>query len=215
MSATGQPPPEAQEAASTTETTETAAPAQPEGLDRLYERMDEMASQQRNLLEGFQQLTTPPEEEPDESLYYTDEGDLTEDGARAVIADLVREQVEGALAPREAARLLSERDDAYEALRDEYPELQDDKIAQPILREAIAWAQSVDPRIIERPEFVDVIERAYKASRWDAHREREAAEQPRPVVLESGQGAARAQRPNEPDWGARIVAAAEKLRPTI
>jgi hypothetical protein len=187
---------------------------QPDGLDRLHERMEAMSRQQAQLLEGFQQLTQPPEEEPDESMYYTDEGDLTEDGARAVIADLVREQVESQLGPREAARMVEMRDDAYEALRDEYPELQDDKTSERVLAKAVRWAQTVHPEIIDRPEFVDVIEAFYKADKYEEVQQAHAAEQPRPVVLESGSGA-RQQTRNEPDWGDRIVKAAERLRPQI
>jgi hypothetical protein len=176
--------------------------------------MDRMAQQQAALVEGMTQLTAPPEEEEDDSLYYTDEGELTEDGARAVIADLVREQIQSEMAPREAARLVAERDDAYEALRDEFPELQDQAVSERVLARAIRWAQGFDPQIIDRPEFVDVIEAFYKADKFEEISAAQAAEQPRPVVLESGQGA-RQQTSQGPDWSDRIVKAAERLRPQI
>lgn len=189
-----------------------AAPAQSDGLDRVYSRMEEMAAQQQALIESFQQFAEPPEEEAD---LYDDEGGLTEEGAQALIADLVAKQVESHLAPREAARLVEQRDDAFEALRAEYPELQDDAVSREVLGEAIRWANSVDPQIVERPEFVDVIESFYKARKFEEYREREQAEQPRPIVLESAAGGGRQQRPNEPDWQKRVIAAAEKDGPRI
>jgi hypothetical protein len=217
MSATGQEPapdapaPSAPEAPASE--APTTAPAQPDGLDRVYSRMEEMASQQQALIESFQQFAAPPEEEPE---LYDDEGELTEEGAEALIADLVAKQVETHLAPREAARLVEQRDDAFEALRAEYPELQDDKISREVLAEAIGWANRVDPKIVDRPEFVDVIESFYKARKFEELREREQAEQPRPVILESAAGGGRQQRSsNEPDWQKRVIAAAEKDGPRI
>lgn len=193
---------------------ETTTTSQPDGLDRIYSRMDEMASTQKQLAETVTALMAPPEEEEDESLYYTDEGDLTEEGARAVLADMVRSEIETAMAPREKARMVGQRDEAYESLLEQYPELQDSTVSERVLGAAVRWAQNANPDIIERPEFVDVVEAFYKAEKYEALAAQQAAEQPRPVVLESGQGA-RQQRPNEPDWGDRIVKAAEALRPQI
>lgn len=194
----------------------TATTGQPDGLDRIYSRMDEMAQTQRQMVESVSALLAPEEEEEeiDESLFYTDEGDLTEEGARAVLADMVKEQIDAAMAPREKARLVSQRDQAYEGLLEQYTELQDPKVSERVLASAVQWAQRINPEIIDRPEFVDVIEAFYKAEKYEALAAQQAAEQPRPVVLESGQGA-RQQRPNEPDWGDRIVKAAERLRPQI
>lgn len=193
---------------------ETTQAQTPEGLDRLYERMDQMARTQQQLVESMTAYAQP-EEEYEEPVYYDDEGELTEEGARAVLGDLVREQIETAMAPREQARRIAERDDAFEALRDEYPELQDDKVSEQVLAQAVRWAQGINPDIIERPEFVDVIEAFYKASKFETLAAQQQAEQPRSVVLESGQGAGRPQTGKQEDWGARIVAAAERLRPQI
>lgn len=220
MSATGQEPapqdapaPSAPEA-SASEAPAPAAPAQPDGLDRVFSRMEEMAQQQAALVESFQQFAAPPEEE--EPDLYDDEGGLTEEGAQALIADLVAQQVETHLAPREAARLVEQRDDAFEALRAEYPELQDEGISREVLAEAIGWANRLDPKIVDRPEFVDVIESFYKARKFEEVREREQAEQPHPVILESAAGGGRQQRSsNEPDWQKRVIAAAEKDGPRI
>jgi hypothetical protein len=173
------------------------------------------ARQQAQIAETLTQFMAPEEEEPDESDFYTDTGDLTEEGARAVIADLVRDGIQQELAPRERARALESRDDAFEALREEYPEMGDEKVAEQAIGAAMRWAQANNPAIIETPGFVDVIEMAYKSSKFEELAKQQAAEQPRSVVLESAQGARQQQSPNEPDWGDRIVKAAAALRPQI
>jgi hypothetical protein len=214
MSATGQgaegsTTPDAPESAPVeAPATETAAPSS-DGLERIFARMDEMSTQQRQIADELTQLRQPPEEEEPEVDFYDEQGGLTEDGARALIADLVREQVEGQLAPREQARMVETRDDAFEALKEEYPDLQDEKVAKPILDRAVRWAMSVDEKLIERPEFVDVIEQFYKAAKFEELRAQQEAEQPRPVVLEGAGGAARTTRgPQEPDWQKRVIDAA-------
>jgi hypothetical protein len=225
MAAQGQPGAETAPDTTTTDAPEGATPetttteSQPGGLDRLYDRMDQMAGQQRQMLESLQRALTP-EEEAEAELgpedYYTETGDLTEDGARALIRDLVNEQVEAQLAPREQARQVEQRDDAYEALKEEYPELKDERIGAQILNRAVEWANAVDPRMIERPEFVDVIEAFYKADRYDERATQEAAELPRPVVLESAQGGRPSVRQSqEPDWQKRVIEAAQRDAPRI
>jgi hypothetical protein len=190
-------------------TTETTAPSS-DGLDRLYARMDEMAAQNRQMADDLTQLRQPPEAEEEEVDYYDEQGGLTEDGARALISDLVREQIDTHMAPREQARMVEQRDDAYEALKDEYPELQDEKTAKPILDRAVKWAIGVDERIIERPEFVDVIESFYKAAKFEELRGQQEEHQPRPVVLEGAGGAGRTTRgPQEPDWQKRVIDAGQ------
>lgn len=211
MSATGQEP----EAPETPEAPSAPAAAPTEGLDRMFARMDEIAQQVTGIgsrVDGITQLVTPVEDEPD---YYEPDGSLSEDGARALIQQMVDERVQEQLAPREAARQVELRDQAFEDLRDEYPELREEATAQRILGAAIRWANSVDPRIVDRPEFVEIIENALKAEKFDTLAAQQAAEQPRSVVLESGQGAARQVASNEPDWADRIVKAAERQRPQI
>lgn len=220
MAATGQPaegtPAAPEPGGGESQQAETAPPA---GLERIYERMDEFAGQQRQLMESVQQALTPQEEEEDEELdpadFYTETGELTEDGARALISDLVNEQVEARLAPREAQALVRERDDAYEALKDEYPGLEDEKVARETLDRAIQWANAHNPKLIERPEFVDVIEWIYRAEHG-AVEQSEEEDQQRPVVLESAQGAGRqTHQPTEVDWEKRVIDAASKDGPRI
>jgi hypothetical protein len=208
----GEPEAAPPEAPATPETaTPEAPPAQPDGLDRIYERMDEMSAQQRQMAQQFTELATPPEEEPE---IYDDTGELTEDGVRAVVDDYVREQVEARLAPREAQALVSERDEEWDALKESTPELADPKYAQEVIADAVAWANAHNPDLIDRPEFVDVIEWVHKVRKYD---ESAAAQTPagRGVVLESAAGAAQPSGLPEEDWGERIVKAAERLRPQI
>jgi hypothetical protein len=201
------------EAPATPETVE-APPAQPDGLDRIYERMEEMSVQQRQMAEQLGQVAevaAPPEEEPE---FYDETGELTEDGVRAVVDDYVREQVDARLAPREAQALVEQRDDEWEGLKESTPELADPKYAQEVIAHAVAWANAHNPDLIDRPEFVDVIEWVHKVRKYD---ESAAAQTPagRGVVLESAAGAAQPSGQPEEDWGDRIVKAAERLRPQI
>lgn len=192
-----------------------ATPAAPgPDFDRLYSRMDEMATQQQQIAAQMAALTEPPEEYEDESLYYDDDGGLTEEGAQAAIRELVNTQVQEALAPREKAALISRRDEDYEDLKDRYPELADEKVGGQVLAAAIGWAQRHNPDLIDKPEFVDLIEWVYKSD----FRTPEAPEQEqqRRVELESASGAgSRGRAKPETDWGDRIVKAAERLRPQI
>lgn len=209
--AQGEPEAAPPEAPATPETT-TEAPAQPDGLDRIYERMEEMSAQQRQMAEQFSELAAPPEEEAPE--FYDEAGELTEDGVRAVVDDYVREQVEARLAPREAQALETDRNQAWEDLKDDVPELGDVKYAREVIDQAVAWANAHNPDLIDRPEFVDVIEWIHKVRKYD---ESAAAQTPagRGVVLESAAGAAQPSGQPEEDWGDRIVKAAERLRPQI
>lgn len=216
MSATGQgdpaPPPETSSAPSEAAPAAPAAPAP--DFDRLYSRMDQMATQQQEMASHMAALLNP-EEEYEEPDYYDETGEMTEEGAQALIRDLVSSQVQEALAPHEQARQIRQRDSAYEDLKEEFPELADEKVGGPVLQAAIAWARKHNPDLIDKPEFVDLIEWVYKAE----FRTPEApeAEQARRVELESAGGAGgRNQRKTpEVDWGDRIVKAAERLRPQI
>jgi hypothetical protein len=222
MSANGQEPVEPVESESSAPS-ETGGSEQQEQhapetgqFDRIFERMDQMAATQADLVQRFSQLAEPPEEEGPAPEHYDEQGELTEEGARAVIADLVRQQVAEQMAPREHASMISQRDEAYEALKEEHPDLQDEKIAQAVLGKAVSWANAVDPNIVDRPEFVDVIEAFYKAGQYETLREQQETEQPRPVVLGSAHGASRAQaQRKEIDWQQRVIDAAKADQPRI
>lgn len=210
----GTPAPESAPAAAPSEPTTTAAPtapAQPEGLDRIYERMDQLAAQQQEIATQFGTVFAPPEEEME---YYDDDGEMTEEGVRAVVSDYVREQVDAQLAPREAQALIVARDDEWEALKESYPELEDRAVAQGVIAEAVRWAQTHNPDLIDRPEFVDVIEWAYRSHKFDEHAEAQAAAAPQGVVLESASGA-RQDVKGQVDWQKRVMDAAEQSAPRI
>jgi hypothetical protein len=188
-----------------------APPGQPDGLDRIYERMEEMTAQQRQMAEQFAELVAPPEEEPE---LYDDSGELTEEGAWAALQEAVSQQVDQRLAPLQAQALETERNQAWEDLKDDVPELGDAKYAREVIDQAVAWANAHNPDLIDRPEFVDVVEWIHKVRKYD---ESAAAQTPagRGVVLESAAGAAQPSGQPEEDWGDRIVKAAERLRPQI
>jgi hypothetical protein len=132
-----------------------------------------------------------------------------------MIADLVAEQVQQQLAPREQAAAVRERDSAFDDLRETYPGLQDEKVAAQCINQALGWANENAPNLIDSPAFVDLVEQIYVGMKY---RERADAEQPvtpgRGVVLESAGGAAPA-TDKQVDWGDRIVKAAERLRPQL
>jgi hypothetical protein len=82
-------------------------------------------------------------------------------------------------------------------------------------------AEHTNPRLIDSPLFVTLIEAMTKAAIMERHEAGEAlaqAQQP-PVQLESGAGAGgsllRDQGAREIDRGERVVKAAERLRPRI
>ena len=156
------------------------------------------------------------EPEPKQPEFYDETGELTEDGVRAVVNDYVNEQIEARLAPREAQRMIEQRDEEWEALKESVPEFADAKYSQEVIAQAAAWANAHNPGLIERPEFVDVIEWVHKVRKYD---ESAAAQSPaggQGVVLESAQGAAQPTKGSDDvDWSDRIVKAAERLRPQI
>lgn len=213
----GQPP----------EATESQQADPPEWLGPIQERMNElgeqtgrMAEQFSTLYEGQQQQQQQPEQEgeADQDFDYFDaEGELTPEGAQAMIDQRVDDRLNAALSKRDAASALDQREDAFEALRDEIPALQDEKEAARLVRDTADYLkQHGREDVIDTPMFVDMIEDRYYR---EAHHERVQAEreqQPdREIVLESAGGAAQAPAKNEPDWGERIVKAAERLRPRI
>jgi hypothetical protein len=207
----------------TTGVTETPEPAveapqtpsaSPEGLERIYERMDQMSAQQRQLADQLAPLFEEPEPEPE---YYDDGGELTEDGVRAVVSDYVREQIDAQLAPRERQARAAQREDEWDALKESFPDLQDPKVAKPLVDRAMAWAQSHNPELIDGPGIVDVIEWMYAKSKYDTTAAQQtSAGEGRHVVLESAAGAApNGKGPNEVDWQARVIEAAKRSQPLI
>lgn len=193
---------------------ETAPSVPAPDFDRIYERMDQMSAQQQAMADQLGGLFEPLEDEP-EPEYFDDAGQYTEDGVRAVIADYVDERLNAALAPREQAELVERRDDDWEALKASYPDLEDRDTATQAIADAMKWAQAHNPDLIDRPEFVDVIEWVYVAQKYGEHAAAQQQSQPNRVVLESASGAAQDTKGSQIDWGERIQKAAERLRPQI
>ena len=204
------------------ETTETQEA--PDWLAPIQERMDELRDQNLALQQyvgGLYQTDDDDEYEDDDEPYLAEEdmldeeGQITPEAAQALIAGVVGEQLDSRLSERDAIDAIEVRNDAYEDLCEEYPDLSDPDIARPlVLGLAAELEQSGNGYVVDTPQFVDLIERTYKAMQYD---ERAAQEQParRGVVLESGQGAALGDSSQDVDWGDRILKAAERLRPQI
>lgn len=188
------------------EAPEAPAAASPD-LSRLYERMDQMSAQQQALVEQFGDVFTPEEEEPN---YYDDEGELTEDGIRDVIGRYVDERFEAAMAPRERAAAIDNRDDQWEALKAQFPDLDDRDVANAVIGDALRWASTHNPDLIDRPEFVDVIEWVYRSHKYDEYAQAQQAAAPPGVVLESAAGAAQPTQAKGIDWQKRVMDAAEQ-----
>lgn len=175
-------------------------------FDRIYERMDQMSAQQQQLAEQFgQAFASPEEEEPD---YYDETGDLTEDGIRSVVSAFVDERLEAAMAPRERAAAIDSRDNEWEALKAQFPELENRELANAVIGDALAWANNHNPELIDRREFVDVIEWVYRARKYEEFSQAQQAAEPQ-VVLESAAGAARPTKSQGIDWQQRIIDAAQ------
>ena len=201
----------AEGAAPATPDTTPAAPAQPEGFDRIYERMDEFQNQQQQLVDQISEALTPPEEEPD---YYDDGGELTEDGAQRLIDERVNQGVDQRFTEFQRERAIEDRDFDFDELVGRVPELQDPKYSREIIAQAADLVGHNDA-VIEHPRFVRIIEAVHARRKYEEHAAAQTPAGGQGVVLESAQGAAQPQASDEPDWGDRIVQAAERLRPQI
>jgi hypothetical protein len=192
----------------------------PEWATSMAEKLDELGQTTSQLGEQFAHLQQPEydddgfeeEQAPD---YYDDDGDLTEDGARHLIGQEVDTRVNAILSERDAARALEDREDAFDALRDEIPALADEKLAQRLVHDTVEWClRSGNEHLIERPEFVELIEDRFYREQYLASQQN-GEEGEREVVLESAAGAAPARKKDEVDWGQRVLDAANRLQPGI
>lgn len=195
----------------------------PEWMGPITERMNELGEQTGQMAEQIAGLYGAPEEyeeeaEPEvEPDPYDEDGELTPEGAQQIIDQRVDERLNSALSQRDAARALEAREDAFEALRDEIPALQDDKTAARLVREVAADLDAHGHEaVIETPLFVDLIEQRYKSEQFEQRASAEREQDPgREVVLESAAGGGAPSKSTEIDWGERIAKAAERLRPSI
>lgn len=132
----------------------------------------------------------------------------------------VQSRVAAAEARRDAETALEDREDAFEDLRERLPLLQHEPTARRIVARAQELAGGWDPNLIERPEFVHLIELVALASiaqRATAEQDAQQAAQ-RQIQIESaagGGGLGNDDGPTTIDWGKRVVEAAERIRPQI
>lgn len=197
----------AEAAPATAEGTEQATTTEaPPSFDtsKLEERMEAQARQMQEQLAQLQERLPAPTEE-DELLEPGDDGYEDQEATKALDA-WFEERFKERMEPLQQQQMVERRNDEYDALLEDYPEMQDEQFAKPIIARATELARSLNPDAVNRPEFVDLIEAVYKAHVADqrAAREKPAGER-KEVVLEGAGGAA----PSEPeeDLAARIVAA--------
>lgn len=196
--------------------------AEPEGLGRIHERMDEISQQQRQFMDSLSEQGLYPEAESESDDEY--EPDFLDALDQDIQASVDR-RFDAQEAAEEAELMEAERDYDFEALRERLPLLQNDQTALEIVHRAAdlchAWDQ---PELIGTPDFVTVIEQVALASYADpgllgqvaaAHPAPDnGAASVRPVVLESAAGAGRPQdRPRtEQDRFIDYIQATQKER---
>jgi hypothetical protein len=134
------------------------------GLDRLHERMEQMSTQQRSMLE---QLAAAGYDISDLTSDETPDGDVL-DELDTVLTDAVDRRLDAAEAEDEAEILVAARDVDFDDLRDRLPMLQDDATAQSIVSRACELcAQWGQPELMDTPDFVTVVEQVAMASYAD------------------------------------------------
>lgn len=224
---------------------ESAAEAPPwlgpiqERMDELSQSTSQIAQQVADLQGGYDEYSDDELEQLDGyGQFLREHGDELEDIAGEYddeygydepdILDQLSDRMDRAIERREAAAdaetAVEDRDQAFEDLRESMPLLQHDETARALIdratRRAVRLCRQLgrDPSdLIESPDFVKIIEAETLAQigRQARSRERERGSGEREIVLESAAGAGAPQRKNEPDWGDRIVKAAERLHPKI
>ena len=207
-------------------------------LGPIYDRMDLLAQQNQALVEAFQQAAAgydadadgyDDDEYDDEALSPEERAELDElddedDGEPSDVFDLIDHSVQrhlgDAAASLSAERAHEEREQAFDDLRDAMPLLQDETVALPIVARAQELANAWDPSLIGRPEFVELIRLVTLAAIGGRATREQSAQQSmqRRIELESASGGGQLSSdrgPSEPDWGARVVQAAERLRARV
>jgi hypothetical protein len=168
-----------------------------------------------------------------DALIEADEGDGDDRQAfDAEMGETAADQVWQALQDERAQAALGEREDAFAELVDELPILRSERsgdLAHRIVLAAAEEADRIEPGLTDSPQFVDFL-RLFALEAMGRVRAGQPPvnggavdrrglvdEGPGEVYLEPAGGAEQrpAQPTSEDQWGDRIVAAAEKLRPRI
>lgn len=208
----------------------------PEWLDPIMQRMDELGETTAQLAQALELGYSGYDDDE-----YGDDADLSDDESADLEAELgdeldeidaealdgdegdgierLAEALQSRFSSREDQRnAFEDREDAFEELRESLPLLQDEQTARRIVGRARDLAMNWDPRLIESPQFVNLVELVALAGVAEQVRERERnTPQERAVQLESAGGAVpQADSRDQSDViGDRIVAAAARLRPDV
>ena len=146
------------------------------GLDRIYERMEQMSAQQQAIVDA---LSVPEEIEDDEIDWENlDDEELAEalgvtpdELAEALaeyreaeeygeadeyvpardVFELINDSIDARMADADAERAEEQRDEDFEDLRERLPLLQHEPTARAIVEQAVQLAESYDPRLIGGP----------------------------------------------------------------
>jgi hypothetical protein len=140
----------------------------------------------------------------------------------------IRAALDRRLDEAETEEAIAERDADFDELRREYPELLAGDGALPIVWRAQQIANSIHPDLVNRPEFVDLIEAVTKTAilegsegrTFEPPRRQEPSEHERyrrPVTLEGAGGGSGPTRQESEDerWQTAVVAAARRIRPDL
>lgn len=193
--------------------------AAPAWLAPIQERMDELGDSTSRLAEqvaGLQYTDDDDYDEDEDDDLYTDDDERQARREQREAFELIGGVVDERLAQQNYAAALDAGEEAWEMLRDEIPELADEKTARQYVGEVAEWCERVGAEhLIGTAEFVDLVEQRYRQGNPAAAAADGGESGQREVVLESAGGASAPSGSNEPDWGQRIVDAAERLRPQI
>jgi hypothetical protein len=187
---------------------------------------DEYTDDELEQLDGYGQFLREHGDELDEIAgEYDDAGDNEQPDLIDQLTDRMDRAIERRESAADAETAVEDRDLAFDDLRESMPLLQDDRTARELIERATRRAVRLchqlgrDPEdLIGTPDFVRIIEAetlAHIGRQARAREHRETSGASREVQLESAAGAGAPPRSKEPDWGERIVAAAERVRPKI
>jgi hypothetical protein len=215
----------------------------PAWLEPITDRMEELADQNYAIA---QELAAQRGDEDEGEDYYEDEygaenadddyefvdpddagEDLGSDFIPADLFGLVDHALDNRLAMADAEQAIEQRDQLFDALRAEFPDLLSGERGLEIVWRANGIAEAISPGLVETPAFVQLIAAVAKSelleeaqgyeSRPPPPRRERSANGSRPLELEAaGGGSGPTMRPSEDEhWQQRVIDTAKRLRPDI
>jgi hypothetical protein len=180
---------------------------------RIDSRLEEMS---RTIQELAQRPVYEPQaEEDDEDPYPLEEGEdgFDEQEAQRFLQELVDKQVAERLQPLQQQQANEKRDQAYDKLKQDFPEFENEDVARKYIGLAVSDLEDLNPAAIEDHRLVKWAEKLYKADKAD---ERAAQETPpqRTTSLESSGGAAPSENDGE-DLQDRLIRAYQQSHTQI